>query len=454
MSDLSALLEPMQTVAGVNLLGYTATEPSKKRRSAPLDNRPEDDVLDAARRRKLISHAHDLPRNFAAAAWMLRKHCEYVSTFSFQAKTENDDFNKTLELFVEDISSADRLHISGQYDLPELLDLMERHRVLDGDVFVQKLSTGQIQTIVGDRIRTPNEAGGKRFTHGIHRNAYGRPLRFAVSDRSAYGGYKPARVIPARHMWQIRYATDLESCRGVSPLAPSIKILVDINEATDYALAKAKVSQLFALLVKTNNDPEPEENYRLSDGPKQINLASDEDAEFLESKTPSSEFSAYMNQMILLALKGLDIPYSFYAENFTNYSGSRAALLLYEQSSEKKRHQLRRWLTAWLRWRLQIAILTGEIKIPAGLSIASIRWEWMARGLPWIDPLKEVMAVIKAVDAGLLNKTMGARILGFGDWSEINAGRIREQAVDAQDILRREIAELHKKLEALTTNAA
>ena len=63
-------------------------------------------------------------------------------------------------------------------------------------------------------------------------------------------------------------------------------------------------------------------------------------AEFLESKSPSTEFQAFSQVMVSVALKALDIPYSFYAENFTNYSGARQALLQYEQSAKIKRMDL------------------------------------------------------------------------------------------------------------------
>jgi hypothetical protein len=45
--------------------------------------------------------------------------------------------------------------------------------------------------------------------------------------------------------------------------------------------------------------------------------------------------------MIQTALKGLDIPYSFFDEAHTNYSGARQALLQYEQSADVKRHDVR-----------------------------------------------------------------------------------------------------------------
>jgi hypothetical protein len=40
-------------------------------------------------RRKLISAGRDIHRNFSLAAWMLRKHLDYVSSFTFQCRSGN-----------------------------------------------------------------------------------------------------------------------------------------------------------------------------------------------------------------------------------------------------------------------------------------------------------------------------------------------------------------------------
>ena len=69
------------------LFGYDAVE-SKNRRQAPTGRlRSEDKELLPQQRRKLTSAARDIHRNFTIAAWAIRKHLDYVSTFSFQSGT-------------------------------------------------------------------------------------------------------------------------------------------------------------------------------------------------------------------------------------------------------------------------------------------------------------------------------------------------------------------------------
>jgi len=69
------------------LFGYDAVE-SKNRRQAPTGRlRSEDKELLPHQRRKLTSASRDIHRNFTIAAWAIRKHLDYVSTFSFQSRT-------------------------------------------------------------------------------------------------------------------------------------------------------------------------------------------------------------------------------------------------------------------------------------------------------------------------------------------------------------------------------
>lgn len=116
--------------------------------------------------------------------------------------------------------------------------------------------------------------------------------------------------------------------------------------------------------------------------------------------------------MIAVALKALDIPYSFYAENFTNYSGARQALLQYELSAKIKREDVVAMLDHLTNWRIKMWIADGV------LPEANYRWEWIPRGVSWIDPLKEINANIAAISSRITSRT---RIL-------------REQGIDFYDL--------------------
>jgi capsid protein len=101
-----------------------------------------------------------------------------------------------------------------------------------------------------------------------------------------------------------------------------------------------------------------------------------------------------------VSLKALDLPFSFFDESHTNYSGSRLAGIQYEESAKIKRHRLRLLLNKLTAWRLGLFIADGDLKLPDNVQPQDLKWEWSHAGVPLFDPLKEVSADIAAVNAG------------------------------------------------------
>ena len=191
----------------------------------------------------------------------------------------------------------------------------------------------------------------------------------------------------------------------------------DVYEGFDLALARAKVAQLFALAIQRNainrvpkEEGGEETDYRaqvdFNRGPVMLDLDPGDVAQFLQCNMPGEQWQEFMKLIIAAALKSLDIPFSFFDESHTNYSGSRGAWLLYENSAEDKREDLREFLDRWCAWRLGLLIYQGVLELPSGFGPERLKWQWIARKTPWIDPLKEVQAAKLEVDAGY-NSTIG-----------------------------------------------
>ena len=186
----------------------------------------------------------------------------------------------------------------------------------------------------------------------------------------------------------------------------------DLYENIDYALAKAKVAQLFALIFHTQgeglaqDDESPCEplgnkydDWDPGRGPSKIELDPGEDAKFLDTRHPSSEFQAFMEQVGSIALKSLDIPLSFADESHSNFNGQKAALGRYLQSAQCKREAPRRLLDNVTLWRFNLWIADGVLDGVS--SAADLKWEWLPTGRPWWNPVDEVTAALMEVDGGL-----------------------------------------------------
>ena len=123
----------------------------------------------------------------------------------------------------------------------------------------------------------------------------------------------------------------------------------------------------------------------------------------------STEFQHFTQAMTSLSLKALDIPYSFYDEGYTNFFGSRSAFIHYEKACKAKQAQLSELLDHITGWRMKLFIADGTLKLPSGLTLGQLNWEWVADGTPWWNPLQEINADIAAINNGLKTRSMVVR---------------------------------------------
>ena len=460
----------LQTVQRLNrrllstLTGYDAVRDKGQRKAASPVNRSEDSELTPFDRWKLYGAGRDIYRNFSIAAWAIRKHLDYVSTFAFHPKCRTPKHGELLRAKLHVWSRKENCDVAARHGLMRMLRLAESARTIDGDLLMVKIADGRLQAIEGDRLRTPpggfpTEVGNPTlFQHGVQADEAGRAIQYAVCKRQRASDYSTAagiftfdRMVPAENAWLHGYFSRFDQHRGISPLSSAYNALRDVYEGIDYALLKLKVSQFLALAIFRDTDdpvgavtvdpspaselpetqtgawpgdwPKTQDQFRIDfgRGPMQLDMDAADKVELLEAHTPSTESQAFLSAVIAVALKALDIPYSFYAENFTTFSGSRQAWIQYDQSAKSKRDDNRELLDAILNWRVGLWIEDGEL--PG--TIEDYQWRWVAAGVPWIDPLKEVQADCQAVSAGFTSRTRVCRENG-DDFFEI-ADEIAEE---------------------------
>jgi len=401
--------------------GYDAIEDRGRRKAPVIRLRSEDDEATASQRGQAITLTRDLRRNFSIASWAIRKHLDYVANFTFQSKTGNKDFDRRVEELMRWYGRAGNFDAAGRHGLRRFTRLCEAHRTVDGDIFLMLLASGQIQAIEGDRIRTPTSWPGimrippdwvSRMRHGVLLDNGGKAIAFAVNRRGAGIPLGPdwmrgsntftfERLVPAKDMIQLGYFDRFDQVRGASLFISAANTLRDVYEGFDYALAKAKVAQMIALkMTGFEKDDELPQEINWGRGPVTFHLSENEDIALLQGNTPSNEWQAFIQFTIAASLKAFDIPFSFYDESHTNYSGGRGAWLQYDISAEQKREDIREMLDRLTAWRLAIFIAAGVLELPRDLTPQQLTWGWIANRVPWIDPLKEVQAYRQSVAGG------------------------------------------------------
>jgi capsid protein len=430
--------------------GIDAVDQSGKRRRPSGSTRSLDAEVNDYKRKRITLTSRSVHRNFEVPAWAIRKHLDFVSRFSFSMKSDIPAFNEDVEGFMKWWARAENCSSDGRLSLGKSIRLAEASRTLDGDVFFLKLGSGQIQAIEGDRIKTPSNRRDRTFDrdntyNGIEVNPRnGKPGRYAVHARGKGGtGLEFDKWIRASRIIPHGYFDRFDQYRGYSPVTASLNRYQDSYEGLDYALARAKVAQLFGLVFTrdveeqgmgkrtgedTSGDGNPDRWTTAVAGKNHLlDMDPGEDAKFLENKTPAPEFQKFQSMMIGVALKSLDLPYSFYDASVGNFFGNKAELTLYLQSVREKREDVKNLLRLLTIWRLRLAIEDGDIIVPRSIrTLDDFKFQWTPAGIPWFDP-RDIRGDIDAIKAGLRTREE-VRQDRFGDsWTHDVAPQLRNE---------------------------
>ena len=432
--------------------GYDGASSSSKNRK-PKKNKlsTEDKQLRATDRKVLQSTTRDLRRNEVAARWILSKHIDFVVRHGFQPNTGDEATDNTLRDFYNYASKKEQFDISGRYDLSSFMRMVESSAVVDGDIYCVRQRGGYLQAIESDRIRQPDflaerdgvtpangsqESPIKDWVQGVKIDVTGRHKQYSVWKR-AENNYEFERNVSAAKVIPMGFWDRFDQTRGISPLAAVVDTIMDLNESYSYALAKAKVAQLFALSITRDSqwgmgddnqdgDADPDRTVSFDKGPQILDLDPGESAAFLSSGTPEANTQGFWKDMISMTLKSLNIPYSFWDESYTNFNGSRTALILYLRSCEKDRERQVAFRNDWFAWRLKVGVLKGEVKLPASFEIDPKNWLWVPDGLQYWDTAKEANADVLLIDNNLRTRTEIRRERYGDEWVDV-ANKLAEE---------------------------
>lgn len=447
---------------------YDAIKSEGRRRGPKTKTLHEDKHLKERGRRRMIATSRDIHRNFAIAQWAIRKHLDYVSSFSFQAKTGDSKLDDSIEAFIRGWSNRYRCDVASRHPLRRLIRLCEARAVCDGDFLFLKLAPppgnplrGKIQGIEGDRVCTPENGRPNGFSEAEWVNgvrvdpATGAALAYSIAKRDdTTGGLTFDRLVSARSVCIRGYYDRIDQYRGISPISAALNPYRDVYEGFDYALAKLKIAQLFGLIfyresVEGFGDPAAaptsdedgdgvaESRYEvdLSRGQFALDLDPGDKAEFLEASTPPSETVDFLRLIIHVALKALDIPFSFFDESFTNFYGSRGGLIQYLKSCVNKIADLQELLDDLTRWRLGLAVADSELELPRSFPFEQLRWQWVPDGVPWWDPVKEVTGHSMAIAAGLDSPQRVCQMAGTDFYDNVDAIAEAKQYAESKGVV-------------------
>ena len=410
------------------MFGYNATV-DKGRRQAPTTRvRHESQELTQSKRKRLNATTLDQMRNHSIIAWMVRKHLDYVSSFHFSFRTEKGGLDSLVNRIFRWHGAPENMDFMGRLGRDEMFRLFEMEKVVNGDAALVKLAGLKLQAIESDLIAKGGcddaEIANTINGSGLVVDDLGRVKKYAICTRNTgvTSGIKFHHLEDASCVIFDAYWTRLSSqFRGVSPLSTAINTVQDISEAMEMNIVKAKMQALFGVKIKrdsigTDGDfggaggatDETADADTTATGssfdlnPRAINildLKPGDDADVIESRTPTAEFVEGMYLFIHVAMLALDIPITSFDSRRSSFSARIADLNEYEVSSESKRTKNRYVRKAYSDWVLKTiwndsasAWPLKKVATENDMSLRDVQEavEWIPAGSPWIDKLKQI----------------------------------------------------------------
>lgn len=336
-------------------------------------------------------------------------------------------------------------HVSGRLHFDDLVFLGMRSLLRCGELLHLPLMLDEpgrhfslcLQDVHPARLCTPSDRRlDPAIRDGVELSPIGRPLAYWIASPSSnrtsmsftqLGSSsfvrERARIGHRPGVFHCFRAEEDEQVRGVPKLAPGMKLFRHLNDSLDYELMAQIVSASFPVFIgmqdsqggtrafPVEEDEDGERRRYQSLAPGQILYGNPgEEPTVLQSNRPGNNFMPFAELIMRAMSASVGMPYEVLAKDFskTNYSSARAALL------EAWRIFLlyRAWIVRHYCqpiWNMvqEEAWLRGMIQLPSGApdfydalpAYTSATWVGPARG--YVDPVKEIVATTKALDARL-----------------------------------------------------
>jgi len=429
-----------------------------------------EDVRESAQR--LNARANDLFKNNAYARRfvdLFRMNVVGPDGFNLQSKagewtidengkptfTLDDAANAHIEDRFADWSKATNCSVDGTLSFRAIQDQLGIYIARDGEYLVRKVYNKskygfQLQILephLLDHNLNKDLDNGNYIRMGVEMDAWRKPIAYHLMKRTpkydAYGTtyYQVGHDrIPAAqvyhgflHEWAFQY-------RGYTRMAPAMLHLRFLKAWEIAAVVNARLTAERPGWLKQDTPqgeakfPTPEKDSAGNPTiPSSIGeygmLPSGWDVKKPESDYPHPQHEMFMRSALRSVASGLGVSYNMLANDLVgvNYSSIRAGLL--DEREQWKGWQ--RWFIESFLERvygdwLEMGSLTGEVKVPIAKFEQYNAPVWTGRRWAWVDPLRDVEALVLEREALLKSRTQAVAERG-GDFRDVAEEIAREE---------------------------
>lgn len=423
--------------------------------------------INQSQRDVLRARARDLERNADIAESIVSAYERNVVGvgMTVQAKPlkkngkEDKKLAEKMETIFYDWSIAASCDISGELCFEEMQELAVRRMIVDGGVlFVMSdnpydksaipfmLQMREVDDIDGNKFSYQIDNNGNRIINGIEVNKYNKPIAYWLKNVSPDGIQLGESIrVPAERVIYMRKKKRSSQIREVSKLASTAERVRDVNEYSEAVSIKERVLACLSVFIKkqlpaasvgrgtipvTNKDGSSGYEMKTLAPGMITELQPGDDVSSVNPAGQASNAKEFITSQQRLIGSGMGLSYEAASRDMSqvNYSSARQGLLEDRKTYENMQLYLKRHLCAIVyREVITQAVLAGKLNIPDFFADKEryLYHNWIAPGMSWIDPQREIKANETALAT---NQTTLAQICAQNgqDWREVVNQRAEE----------------------------
>ena len=312
------------------------------------------------------------------------------------------------------------------------------------------LQLREVDEIDGNKFSYQLNNDGNRIINGIELNKYNKPVAYWLKTISPDGlQIGDSKRVPAERVIYLRMKKRPSQIREVSQLASTADRIRDVNEYSEAVSIKERVLACLSVFIKKAipgygsvgrgsipaNQKDSSSGYETKTlAPGMITeLQPGDDVASVNPSGQASNAKEFITSQIRLSGSGQGLSYETVARDMSesNYSSARQGMIEDRKTYEFYQEFLKRhFCRVVYREVITQAVLSNRLKIPDFFEDKEryLYHNWIAPGLEWIDPLKEVNANKIALESN--QKTLAQICAERGlDWREVLQQRAKEQTM-------------------------
>ncbi|WP_337015290.1 phage portal protein [Leclercia sp. AS011] len=334
------------------------------------------------------------------------------------------------KLFYRWSENKERVSLNGQFDFYEFCQLVERQRIIDGEVFIimhREDGDLKLEMIPANRCDITHDArldDNRVIKSGItYDERTMKPLSYwfkrvdlmTQTETYDYVEYDAEEVI---HYFEPK---QIDQLRGISDFVPVIKTVSQLDAYVHTSIIQARVaasSMAFITQDKSNDlleDDEEDKELIAEYSPGTINLLNPgQDIKSVQANTQAQEFTGWVNKIESVIAMGLGCFKQALTGDITgvNYSSARFGDLM-QQSRYRalQRRLINTVLTRVYREFLQNLVDEQIAEVP--VNKAMFDTTWIKPEVKNVDPEKEIKSKILMIENGLVSRRQVIEEMGL-----------------------------------------